>query len=869
MKKILYGLLVIFFSGAFFVSSTQFVEARSTSLDFYYYCANTSGQCDSYTTDLGYFIDALPFYYTDLRNFSHSNNYLVFDYGNMTFHVEYALLEYWFYKDGATDQIFTLVDLIPLDENQNGLHDDLEDYMDFFKDVEEWYTDTYGFDVFWDYSNKLDVYLDLNLEIQGQLGYFTPGVGNPYLKVFPLWSEIYYGDESAEGTIVHEMAHAVQYSYTEFENLLHNNFAEGMAVMFQSIHPRVNDDGYLDYLEYSSLQQPEISIFGETTNGDMAIYGSYLWYTFLREHYYGNLITSRLMAKYGELSVYSEYSSNPAYLSFFTAAEVLDDIGENIRDAYVNFAIQNYSKEDYFDGDEMLDVAILNSHSSATVSTQFIDDEAPNLFGSNYIEFDVDGKGGVMELVFTGNVDAEYYLTFLSVDGRDVDYDNIINRYVSFGETETIYVPNLSAYDKIVMIVSVVNTTGVGSIDDDYFTTYIYPYYYFSDRVRFTTNDLVADESLAGEVVEDWYLFGEGYYWNYTTVSNGSSGTNYYDYEEEITDVKSVDHFIVDDGDTEAEYQVFSNRIKLDEIEGENVNTTTVFSLEPFSEEVDWEAFPVYGLNTDDYRSLTVNCEQSYKGEASYYNLTGEVLEVSCDYYVVDRYGYYYQFDKTADYMKGIGMTHLNLTGYQDGENFYTRDSYLTDTNLASLEVGDIIDYSTIFTDLDSANKNFNAVIYLYKIGVIQGYSDGTFQPTKTVNRAELLKILIEGQGITPDEDVYKDCFPDVTDDWYAKYVCYAKEEGWVQGYPDNTFKPADTVNKVEAIKMLLNSQGLEVEEPSEAPYTDVTTDQWFASFVAKAKELGILEEEGDVFEPDGDMARGGICENLYRLLIR
>jgi hypothetical protein len=171
------------------------------------------------------------------------------------------------------------------------------------------------------------------------------------------------------------------------------------------------------------------------------------------------------------------------------------------------------------------------------------------------------------------------------------------------------------------------------------------------------------------------------------------------------------------------------------------------------------------------------------------------------------------------------------------------------------------------FNDVVSSHDNADAIVYLYEQGVISGYDDGSFQPDKTVNRAELLKILVEGQGVTPDADTYKDCFPDVAADWYAKYVCYAYEEGWVSGYPDGTFLPAQTVNKVEALKMLVNSQELEVSSGTENPFDDVTVEDWFEPYVTKAKELGILEETGSTFSPSGEMARAGISENLYRLL--
>lgn len=67
---------------------------------------------------------------------------------------------------------------------------------------------------------------------------------------------------------------------------------------------------------------------------------------------------------------------------------------------------------------------------------------------------------------------------------------------------------------------------------------------------------------------------------------------------------------------------------------------------------------------------------------------------------------------------------------------------------------------------------------------------------------------------------------------------------------------------------MLLNSQGIDIPESiTEKPFDDVDTTDWFAVFITKAKELGILEETGSDLAPAEGMKRTGICENLYRLL--
>lgn len=99
----------------------------------------------------------------------------------------------------------------------------------------------------------------------------------------------------------------------------------------------------------------------------------------------------------------------------------------------------------------------------------------------------------------------------------------------------------------------------------------------------------------------------------------------------------------------------------------------------------------------------------------------------------------------------------------------------------------------------------------LYEAGVIQGYPDGSFQPEKAVNRAELLKMVFVALGESSEDASF--CFPDVSEEWFASYVCTAKERGIVQGYPDGSYQPAQEVNMVEAMKVILEAFPMEVRE--------------------------------------------------------
>jgi len=175
------------------------------------------------------------------------------------------------------------------------------------------------------------------------------------------------------------------------------------------------------------------------------------------------------------------------------------------------------------------------------------------------------------------------------------------------------------------------------------------------------------------------------------------------------------------------------------------------------------------------------------------------------------------------------------------------------------------------FTDVSTSHPNYLAIQGLKDRGVISGYPDGSFKPDQAVNRVEALKMILLGAGITGTAEHTVAGFTDTSNsEWYAPYLNKAVEMAIVSGYPDNTFKPTQTVNLVENLKMLLLAQDVALSDvpPSVDPYVDTPKTEWYTKYVQYAKDKNLIEaDSANRVYPSQAMTRGKLAETMFRVI--
>ena len=171
-----------------------------------------------------------------------------------------------------------------------------------------------------------------------------------------------------------------------------------------------------------------------------------------------------------------------------------------------------------------------------------------------------------------------------------------------------------------------------------------------------------------------------------------------------------------------------------------------------------------------------------------------------------------------------------------------------------------------VFSDVSPSHTYAAAIRFLKENNIVNGYGDGTFKPDNTINRAEAVKILLTGNNIVAING--KKSFPDVpATAWFAPYVTTAADLGIIRGYGDGNFRPDNTISRAEFIKVAILTAEFEVGDVTRMPYPDVALDAWFAPYFQFARDNNLLRmKKGGFIAPNSPISRAEAADVIYKL---
>ena len=158
-----------------------------------------------------------------------------------------------------------------------------------------------------------------------------------------------------------------------------------------------------------------------------------------------------------------------------------------------------------------------------------------------------------------------------------------------------------------------------------------------------------------------------------------------------------------------------------------------------------------------------------------------------------------------------------------------------------------------------------DSILRLINSGVISGYPDGTFQPDKTVTRAEFTVMLVKALKL---EAKAWDTFEDSSEHWAKDSIVIAAAHGIISGYSKDTFGPDDLITREQAAVIIARAAQLEAAT-GELNFTDSQSiSPWAKPGVAAAFKAGFITGYADgSFRPRGKTTRAEAAVIIGKLL--
>ncbi len=156
------------------------------------------------------------------------------------------------------------------------------------------------------------------------------------------------------------------------------------------------------------------------------------------------------------------------------------------------------------------------------------------------------------------------------------------------------------------------------------------------------------------------------------------------------------------------------------------------------------------------------------------------------------------------------------------------------------------------------------AVTVIAGMGIVDGYSDGSFRPDDVLTRGAAAKIicnLILGPTTADALSASSAPFVDVpTTNTFAGYITYCSQQGIISGYADGTFRPTDTLSGNAFMKMLLGALGYDSEREG------YTGSNWTVNVIKQAVGIG-LDDGNDDFVGSQAVTRQEACLYAFNTL--
>ena len=135
-------------------------------------------------------------------------------------------------------------------------------------------------------------------------------------------------------------------------------------------------------------------------------------------------------------------------------------------------------------------------------------------------------------------------------------------------------------------------------------------------------------------------------------------------------------------------------------------------------------------------------------------------------------------------YPEGTFGPGLNMTRAEAAQMFY------------NLLVDQDVEAPSVFDDVPEGAWYAEPVNVMAKLGIVKGVGGDKFEPNREITRAEFTAMAMRfAQGETGGKNIFSDVDED---DWFYDVVVDSIKYGWIEGYPDGTFRSQNLITREE-----------------------------------------------------------------------
>ena len=172
------------------------------------------------------------------------------------------------------------------------------------------------------------------------------------------------------------------------------------------------------------------------------------------------------------------------------------------------------------------------------------------------------------------------------------------------------------------------------------------------------------------------------------------------------------------------------------------------------------------------------------------------------------------------------------------------------------------------YSDVEANAWYANSVYYARDNDLMNGTSTSTFSPNLVMTRGMITTVLYRMAGSPSLEEIgMEDPFTDVSSDaWYASGIYWARAEGIVSGYGNQLFGPDDPVTREQMVTILWRFADQPTAERENTFSDNSQISNWASDAVSWASTQGVVAgKPGNLFDPSGQATRAEAAVILSR----